>query len=443
MVNSKIIIITGMVTGSISVISSLSIIVLILRLRTRFSHTFHRIMVGLSLADIFLSLAISFGTIPSPKEFARDVEFARGNTATCDVQGFVYLFGAAAAPLYSLSLQLYFLLRIKYDMAIEKLVKNVEPFLHAVPIVYGLIAAIVPLSLGSINTFGWGSCYITAHPFGCRGTVSKDIGLNEDNECTRGVMVNPRLLRWVIFGIPYILIFLSLCVTSWMMYSAMRESELRTSFIPSDPTLRASWIQEMRIHKNSQKLLKRAFAYLAAFALSFIMIMIFTIILFAGQYSSIYTLVVCLFYPLHGLYNLIVFLWPKVMKLREKYDNLSLLQSVIITIRTYDHPAPTYNRVVHNDDNTSSSARNRMSLDTNSAEEGISIFESERSIQETHRMSDRQTVSEREGNGLNTGCESLRDSDGISLSESEENVLNTSCQSLGDIDGLSVSDSES
>jgi len=438
MVGLKTIIITGMVTGSISVVSSLSIILLILRSRKMLSHTFHRIMVGLSLADIFLSLAISFGTIPSPMgPYA--AEFARGNTSTCDAQGFFYLFGTASAPLYSITLQLYFLLRIKYNLAKEKLVKNVEPFLHAAPIVYGLIAAIVPLSLGSINETSYGSCFISSHPFGCRGNVSVELALNKGNECTRSIKIELALLRWIIFGIPHLIIFIFLCVISWMMYFAMRELELRKvkhMFLPSDETLRKEILQQRRIHERSQKILKRAFSYLAAFALPFINALLFVIVTWTGHYNSIYTLVISFVYPLHGLYNLIVFLWPLVMKLKEENEDFSLLQNTIIAIQTYDR-APRR-------DKSDSSTSKRMSLidwalkvrPLRKSVENLTIHKNESSGQNTESSYDREDVREDENNA---SCQSLRDSDEICLSDSENNGLNTSCQSFSDIDGVSES----
>jgi len=478
MVKLEIIIITEMVGGSISVISSLFIIVLILRSRTRFSDTFHRIMVGLSLADIFLSIALSFGTIPSPMGAAT---FARGNTATCDVQGFFDIFGALSAPFYSISLQLYFLLRIKYGMEKKKLVKNVEPLLHAVPVVYGLISAIIPLSLGSINPTGYSTCFITSHPFGCSGGIANEIG-SDDSNCTRGIKVNPKLLRWVLMGIPYLIIFISICVTSWMMYFAMRELELKKKehmFLPSNETLRISVMEEQRIHEKSQKILKRALSYLAAFALSFINILIFGIVIYTGHYNSMFHLVAVFFFSLHGLYNLIVFLWPKVIKLREDNEDISVLKNVIIAFSTYDRTvhsiaARTYDRAVQRHDNTASSTRNRISLNDywlgrslsekspiNSTTGNLNICENEMSDQNTQKNSDRKDVRHRESNGLNTSrhpigksdglseykenslissFRSLSDSDAISLRESEKNALNTSFQSVRDSDAPSLSE---
>jgi len=469
MVGLKTIIITGMVTGSISIICSLTIIVLILRSTTRLSDIFHRIMVGLSLADITLSVAMSFGTVPSPKgDYA--VDFARGDTSTCNVQGFFYLFGAASAPLYAITLQLYFLLRIKYDIAKESIVKNVEPFLHAAPIAYGMVAAIVPLMLGSINPTGWTSCYIVEYPSGCKSNISEEIALiKKETRCVRGDKVDPRILRWLFFCAPHIIIFISLCITSWMMYFAMREIELRTAtFLPIDPTLRATWIEERRLHENSQKIIKRAVSYLTAFALSFMNAMIFGIITWVGVYNSMFHLFVYIFFPLHGLFNLIVFLWPKVIQVREENENLSPLKNIIIAIRTYNRESlitlGTNDHEVSSDDediaplngNSVSSSKYRISL-TGWLQR--LLRQKKISGQNTKRSFDRQDVNKLENDGsshqpindsdcLNASCPSLNDSDVISFnaSESASDEPNTSCQSLEEIqaiDGISVGESES
>ena len=54
------------VTGSISCLSSLTIIAFILRSKS--NTIYHRIMFGLSSADIITSLAIALTTLPMPKD---------------------------------------------------------------------------------------------------------------------------------------------------------------------------------------------------------------------------------------------------------------------------------------------------------------------------------------------------------------------------------------
>jgi len=129
-----------------------------------------------------------------------------------------------------------------------------------------------------------------------------------------------------------------------------------------------------------------------------------------------------------------VFLWPKVVRVREENEGISLLQNVIIAICTYDRAAPsiiiqTHNSVPHGDDNDSSNRQD--------------VSGSERTgLTSRQRLSEFDGLSDSEKSGLNTSCQSLRDSDLISFSESEKNCRNTSCQSLRDIDGISVSESE-
>jgi len=173
-----------MVTASISVISSIIIIVMILRSKKKLSETFHSITFGISLTNILLSVALSFGPILSPKGISTASPIkALGNQLTCNAQGFFYMIGASAGPLYAISLQLFFLLGIKYSISTKDITKKVEPFLHGVPILFGLIAGILPLAFESSNPVGYPSYYIVEYPFGCQGSI-----------CTRGNKVNPRLL---------------------------------------------------------------------------------------------------------------------------------------------------------------------------------------------------------------------------------------------------------
>jgi len=238
------------------------------------------------------------------------------------------------------------------------------------------------------------------------------------------------------------------------------------------------------MHLPSQKLAKRAVSYVAAFALSFINILILGLVTWAGgEYNSIFTLYVNFFYPLHGLYNLIVFLWPKVMQLREDNETSSLLQIISIAFRTYNRgsliPLSTNEGVTSRNCNTTSSSRNRISLSdwigrsfryfvrqSLSAQNGSSGQNTQKrsdmkDVNECTRIglntlcqpfndSDRLSEGEGEGggesNGQDASCHLHRHSDGISFSESENDCPNTSsCQSLKNFqaDGLSVGESES
>ena len=95
------------VSSMISWISSIAIIWMIFRSYEKLSTTFHRLLLGLCIADIFSSFALSFSTLPAP------------DIASCRAQGFFIFLGSLGAPLYTCSMCLYYLCVVKYTMKEE------------------------------------------------------------------------------------------------------------------------------------------------------------------------------------------------------------------------------------------------------------------------------------------------------------------------------------
>ena len=94
-------------------------------------------MLTLSIFDLLGSLAIAFTTLPLP---TKDYMYgSKGNNATCTAQGFFIQLGTTSS-FVSVSLALYYLLRIKYSWSERKIQKE-KIWLLACPIVIGLVMA--------------------------------------------------------------------------------------------------------------------------------------------------------------------------------------------------------------------------------------------------------------------------------------------------------------
>ena len=85
--------------------------------------------------------------------------------------------GAIGSPLYSLSIAIYFLCTIVYDIKQAAFRERFERYLHMFPSLFPLCAAVFLVSTGSFNTAGYG-CWIAAYPEGC--THDPDV------DCIRG-----------------------------------------------------------------------------------------------------------------------------------------------------------------------------------------------------------------------------------------------------------------
>lgn len=88
----------------ISVISSATLIWMMRRSHVGFTTTYHRLLLGICIGDILLSLGHSLFNMASPSENSYLVWNARGNMATCNTQGFLADFGLVLALMYTCNL---------------------------------------------------------------------------------------------------------------------------------------------------------------------------------------------------------------------------------------------------------------------------------------------------------------------------------------------------
>ena len=131
------------ITGTASAIGSGYIVQDVLRNPPKRKSTYHRVMLGLSCADIFYSIAWILGSWPMPKGTQL---FAAGNVTTCDIFGFIQLVGGLASVMYNCSLTTYYFLQLNCNL-VDRKMKNVEKWLHIVPWSVAFVPGIVGLIL--------------------------------------------------------------------------------------------------------------------------------------------------------------------------------------------------------------------------------------------------------------------------------------------------------
>ena len=161
-----------------SLICSGTISVMILISKDKLSYPFRRLIFGLSIADVIQSLAIIAGPFALPKD-NEGVLWSNGNELTCEIQGFALHTGFAGVPMYVLSLSAYYLCAIKYNMKDRVFSKKVEPYLHAVSIIWTLAGGVACWSCGVFNMMASGNvCWYTPYPSSCLS--------NDQVDCQRG-----------------------------------------------------------------------------------------------------------------------------------------------------------------------------------------------------------------------------------------------------------------
>jgi hypothetical protein len=130
------------ITGWMSCISSLTIISFILRSKS--NTIYHRIMFGLSSADIITSLAIALTTLPMPKDVIYPFSGpSYGTIGTCEAQGFMYIMGSSLAFCMMAALNVYYACTLSFNVREEVFRRFIEPVLYVISITASVIGPIV------------------------------------------------------------------------------------------------------------------------------------------------------------------------------------------------------------------------------------------------------------------------------------------------------------
>lgn len=135
------------ITGPISAVSSALIIFIILRSNVKLTTIYHRLIFGMSIADVISSIAMACSTVPMPKDMVyKQIQgTVLGNIQTCEAQGFIMTYGLCISFSYNFVLCTYYLCSINWKMTEATIRKRVEPFFHFVAIIISLGPALISL----------------------------------------------------------------------------------------------------------------------------------------------------------------------------------------------------------------------------------------------------------------------------------------------------------
>jgi len=334
-----------LVTGPISTVSSIIIIIMVLRSKVKLSSTYHRLMFGISLTDIILSAGLSCSSLPAPIG-TPGIWKALGTQSTCNAQGICIMFGTGAAPFYFLSLQIYYLCRIKYRTSSENM-RKMEPCLHGAPIMVGLVSAFVPFVTESMNPGTRGYCWLQDFPLHCT--------TNQDVECIRGMTTH--IQRQILLVIPFTVSSILNVIIMWNIYTSTKKQhsiDALHNFDSSDMhddemqrqstsgTLRKGSlihspeeILKTQYHIKGQKAWNRIKQYFVAYFLTYAFLSIDGILHNVQSINNLLEILVMIFYPLWGFFNLVVFILPVVKKVQEKDVEIYFPQACVTAIKAY------------------------------------------------------------------------------------------------------------
>ena len=119
----------------------------------------------MSVGDIIASVGYAMGPFVVPQETSNRV-WAFGNDSACNWAGFLVQLSFAPC-FYTGCLSFYFLLTIRFGMALEKFAERLEPWMHMCVWLFVLPTAIYGSSVGMFSEFGVTmGCWINEYPKG-------------------------------------------------------------------------------------------------------------------------------------------------------------------------------------------------------------------------------------------------------------------------------------
>ncbi len=189
-------------SGSISIMSSALLIVHVLRSHQGLSTTYHRLILGLSVADILYSSAnYLLNSFMVPMEMAYLIPGAQGNVKTCAAQGFFTVIGFFISAYYNCSICFYYLAIIKYNKSDAYIAKKLERWFHGIPIMVVLMIGFLILAVKGYNAWGTGGrCFFQPNnPPHCIGYGDGEIVDGFSIPCGRGNAFYNNYESWIIF----------------------------------------------------------------------------------------------------------------------------------------------------------------------------------------------------------------------------------------------------
>ena len=366
------------ISGSLSIVCSGLIVWMTMKDRRKRSKTYHRLLAGVSCVDISTSFWLALSAWPIPGDDGT-VEWAAGTKISCRVQGFFTQFGIASS-IYNATLSVFYVLVIKYGWKTVRL-RKYEVLLHGIPLLWGFGTALTGLLLDAYHNANlW--CFIAPDPNG---------GFSEDKaNLLRWVMFYVPLWTMILIVTVNIIVVYrhvqSLELPSQQfgvsrqysptepthgetggeLDSTTQLDSINASSIP--PAVFSSWfgggrqrIQTQTIarrvsNERSKEVARQCFGYAIAFYINWIsmsvsqsctredggffwvsqvIFKIVRIIQAAGAEVPYALLVIsAITVPLQGLPNLIVYLGPRIRRIRKQESNMSWIRAAAVSVRS-------------------------------------------------------------------------------------------------------------
>ena len=319
-------IIVPTVTGSISFLSSLTVVSFILR--SRVNNVYHRIIFCMSFFDMLTSLAIALTTIPMPSDVIYPFDGpSYGTVQTCEAQGFICMLGYGMVVCMNMTLNIYYLCTLRFEMKDKAFSQYMEPTLYVLSTVISMLS-ICPLKESMINPTTFAPfCQPSAYPGKCS---------IEDNPKCRGDEDGFKRFHTAFFVFVSCSFFnLMLTMGLIVLTFYQKEKDLRLSEGPKDEVeIFQHTTSDSRglahVAKLRRNVSRQALMYIGAFWLTWGGTLLTT----HSELGETYWIraLRMITQPSQGFFNLLIFFYHKVSSLRRNDQDLTIRDALKILV---------------------------------------------------------------------------------------------------------------
>ena len=318
-------IIVPTVTGSISFLSSLTVVSFILR--SRVNNVYHRIIFCMSFFDMLASLAIALTTLPMPSDVVYPFDGpSYGTVQTCEAQGFVYMLGYGMVICMNMTLNIYYLCTLRFKMKEKVFSQYMEPILYVLSTVIPVLS-MCPLKESMLNPTTFAPfCQPSAYPKNCS---------IEDNPKCRGDEDDFKLFHSAFFVFVSCSFFnLMLTMGLIILTFYQKEKRLRLSEGPEDEVNIFEHTSDRglaHVEKLKRNVSRQALMYyIGAFWLAWGCTLLTT----HSELGEMYWIraLRMITQPSQGFVNLLIFFYHKVSSLQRNDQDLTIRDALKILV---------------------------------------------------------------------------------------------------------------
>lgn len=326
------------INGIFSGIGCILTIWIISKSESRLSDTYHRIMFAVSIIGLVVVAtgSLSYCMFPKDDELLEWPYFIHGNilrlgsTLSCNVQGAASMGGYFMYQAYISMLLLYYYCAIVPNMRSITITKWVEPALHLIPIIIGLVTVLWGLFTQSFNphpTMPW--CAFIRYPAACPDHCwAPD---DEGCQCIRSnpeqdFLFNKRFIPAMLFLFSGIDFFCLFSISIRFLRNHLELKSCHTKLTETGPE--SDELHQLRFRESSTKAaLFQAFLYV----LVLIALFVTSVLCQSNGSGPTYDIINgfrIYIVTLQGFFYYAIFLYIKVHNLRTIEPHLSILDSI-------------------------------------------------------------------------------------------------------------------